>query len=198
MGPRSCVKQPSLEFFVNEEIRSQILEAYQSANPSIETSKAIVEGIAARHGLKAASVRAVLVNAGIYVAQPRPRNAIDPRDERSLRSIYREASESDRISILWRDSVAKRLNYQSNTVAEFFYGLEREDERIRQIEEQTARQSSSASTLFTSGGRPRPTNQYGALQGAANLIGLITGSWAIVLLVIVVALIASSVIELFN
>lgn len=183
---------------MNEDTRSRILDSYQSAKPTVETSKSIVDDIAAHHGMKAASIRAILVKAGVYVAQPRPRNSIDPRDERTLRSLYREASESDRGSILWRDAIAKQLQYQSNTVGDYFVALEREDERIRQIEEQTARQAAYSSPLFTMGGRKSRNNQYGALQGAANLIGLVTGLWGVVLLVIVVALIASFVMALFK
>ncbi len=183
---------------MNEETRSMIVDTYRSANPTIETSKAIVEDIAIHHGLKTASVRAVLVKAGIYVAQPRRRDTIDPRDEGTLRLIFREATALERSDVLWPNTVGKQLNYQSHAVYEFFFKLKQEEKRIRQIEEQTARQSSRSSSAFFTIRSQSPDNQYGVLQGAANLIGLLTSLGGIALLIFVVVALISAWISLFQ
>lgn len=113
---------------LTDEDRSSIIEEYTAATPSLETSQAITKQIADARGLKVASVRAILVKAGVYIAQPKPRTEIDPKDRQRLISLYHATPDHLRDDTVWQGEFAKKHNYQWYPISQLFAGLRFERE----------------------------------------------------------------------
>lgn len=123
---RHPVMNDSAKADLTEADRAAIVQAYQAEGPSLVTSQELAKKIADARGLKVTTVRGVLVRAGVYIAQPKPRKEILDEDRAALTSVYEQATALERIDILWQDRIAKQFNYQSLVVAEFFAKLKYE------------------------------------------------------------------------
>lgn len=111
---------------VSDADKLAIGQDYQAEAPSLETSQNIAKRIADARGLKVAVVRSILVRAGVYVAQPRPRKEVLDEDKAALMAVYDQATALERNNILWQDRIAKHFNYQSVVVGDFFFKLKHE------------------------------------------------------------------------
>lgn len=117
------VMNESAKTELTEADRAAIVQAYLVEDPSLVTSQEIVKRIAEAHGRQVTTVRGVLVRAGVYIAQPKPRKEISDEDRAALAAVYDHATALERIDILWQDRVAKQFNYQSRVVGDFFAKL---------------------------------------------------------------------------
>ena len=111
---------------VSDADKLAIVQEYQAEAPSLGTSQDIAKRIADARGLKIATVRSILVKAGVYIAQPKPRKEILDEDRAAIIAVYDQATALERGNILWQDKIAKQFNYQSFVVGEFFFRLKYE------------------------------------------------------------------------
>jgi glycogen debranching enzyme len=116
----------SAKIRVSDADKLLIVGEYQAEFPNVENSKDIATRIANKHALKIATVRSILVRAGVYVAQPKPRKIVLDEDKSALIEEYGRATEIERKTFLWQDKIAKKFNYQSIAVGNFFFEIEHE------------------------------------------------------------------------
>lgn len=105
---------------VSDTDKLAIVQEYQAEGPSLDTSQDVTKRIADARGLKVATVRSILVRAGVYVSQPKPRKNVLDEDRAALIAVYNQASALERIDIVWQANVAKQFNYQSIVIWNFF------------------------------------------------------------------------------
>ena len=58
---------PSKKFQWSDDLKHDVVKAYQKAKPTPESSKSIVEQLSSEYGANMAAIRIVLIKAGVYV-----------------------------------------------------------------------------------------------------------------------------------